>query len=93
MSSSSAGFPIASHFIQKHQLAVNAAHTAQTAQAKPNKTVAIPLLPGSLSLIDADTPEDAKTRESYIDGSTMELVFSDEFNVDGRTFYPGGTLV
>lgn len=28
------------------------------------------------------------TRKSY-DGSTQKLVFSDEFNTDGRTFYDG----
>lgn len=39
-------------------------------------------------LIDADTPDSAKTRTGF-DGQDYELVFSDEFNVDGRTFYPG----
>ncbi len=40
------------------------------------------------SLIDPDTPHDAKTRVGY-DGQNYNLVFSDEFNLDGRTFYPG----
>ena len=40
-------------------------------------------------LIDPDTPEIARTRKSTLDGSTLELVFSDEFNEDGRTFYEG----
>jgi hypothetical protein len=40
-------------------------------------------------LIDPDTPESAKTRKSALDGSTLNLVFSDEFNKDGRTFYEG----
>jgi len=39
-------------------------------------------------LVDADTPEDAYTRTGF-DGNTWNLVFSDEFEVDGRTFYPG----
>lgn len=39
-------------------------------------------------LIDPDTPEDVKTRISA-DGSKQVLVFSDEFNTDGRTFYDG----
>jgi len=39
-------------------------------------------------LIDSDTPDSAMTRVGY-DGNTYDLVFSDEFNVDGRTFYPG----
>lgn len=40
-------------------------------------------------LIDSDTPASAKTRKSTFDGSTLNLVFSDEFNDDNRTFYPG----
>jgi len=41
------------------------------------------------SLVDPDTPSNARTRTSTFDGSTLNLVFSDEFNHDGRTFYPG----
>ncbi|TAQ91052.1 hypothetical protein B7494_g586 [Chlorociboria aeruginascens] len=40
-------------------------------------------------LIDPDTPTSAKTRQSTFDGSTLNLVFSDEFNQDNRTFYAG----
>jgi len=40
------------------------------------------------SLIDPDTPHSAKTRVGF-DGKTYDLVFSDEFNLDDRTFYPG----
>ena len=39
-------------------------------------------------LIDPDTPDSAKTRTGF-DGKSYTLVFSDEFNKDGRTFYPG----
>lgn len=39
-------------------------------------------------MIDSDTPDDAKTRTGW-DGEEYVLVFSDEFNTDGRTFYPG----
>lgn len=39
-------------------------------------------------LIDPDTPDSAKTRKS-IDGDELVLVFSDEFNEQNRTFYPG----
>lgn len=39
-------------------------------------------------LIDSDTPDSAKTRTGF-DGEDYELVFSDEFNVEGRTFYAG----
>ena len=40
-------------------------------------------------LIDKDTPTDAYTRTGLGDGKEYKLVFSDEFNVDGRSFYPG----
>lgn len=40
-------------------------------------------------LIDTDTPNEALTSTAYEDGAPYKLVFSDEFNVDGRSFYPG----
>ena len=47
-------------------------------------------MPGSWnSLIDLDTPKDVYTKNDYVNGQSWELVWSDEFNVDGRTFYPG----
>ncbi|KAI0375114.1 glycoside hydrolase family 16 protein [Pilatotrama ljubarskyi] len=46
-------------------------------------------MPGNWGLIDLDTPEEARTKVDYVTGQTWDLVFSDEFNVDGRTFYPG----
>jgi beta-glucanase (GH16 family) len=39
-------------------------------------------------LIDNDTPSSAYTRVGN-DGKKYNLVFSDEFEVDGRSFYPG----
>ena len=45
-------------------------------------------MPGNRGLIDLDTPEKAYKKPSWRDGKIMRLVFSDEFNVDGRTFYP-----
>ncbi|EDR03474.1 glycoside hydrolase family 16 protein [Laccaria bicolor S238N-H82] len=53
-----------------------------------NGTGQIPVLPGLPRMIDADTPSSALTRTGW-DGKKYDLVFSDEFNVDGRTFYPG----
>ncbi|KAK1228643.1 hypothetical protein PQX77_008237 [Marasmius sp. AFHP31] len=44
---------------------------------------------GNWGLIDLDTPKDAYTHTSFRDGEELQLVFSDEFNKDGRTFYPG----
>lgn len=51
--------------------------------------VQVPQMMGNWGLIDLETPEDAKNFASYKDGSGWSLVFSDEFNTDGRTFYPG----
>lgn len=48
----------------------------------------IPNLQNFPSLIDKDTPSNAMTRVGT-DGQNYQLVFSDEFNTDGRTFYPG----
>ena len=48
----------------------------------------IPVLPGLSSLIDPDTPSSALTRTGS-DGKKYNLVFSDEFNTDGRSFFPG----
>lgn len=53
-----------------------------------NATGQIPQLSGMPSLIDRDTPEDVLSRTGS-DGQKYDLVFSDEFNVDGRSFYPG----
>jgi beta-glucan synthesis-associated protein KRE6 len=39
-------------------------------------------------MIDPETPDNAKTRQGF-DGEHYELVFSDEFNTPGRSFYPG----
>lgn len=45
---------------------------------------------GNWGLIDLDTPQSAYIKQSYHDPEVkLQLVFSDEFNTDGRTFYPG----
>lgn len=55
-----------------------------------NATGQIPQLTGNFGLIDQDTPQAMHTKTSWADGKTeMRLVFSDEFNTDGRSFYPG----
>ncbi|KZT44415.1 glycoside hydrolase family 16 protein [Sistotremastrum suecicum HHB10207 ss-3] len=53
-----------------------------------NASGQIPSLPGMRGLIDEDTPDTAKTRKGA-DGHQYNLVFSDEFETPGRTFYPG----
>lgn len=48
-----------------------------------------PLLSATrISLVDPDTPESALTKQTRT-GDTWQLVFSDEFNAEGRTFYEG----
>jgi len=55
-----------------------------------NSSGQVPDIPGFPALIDSDTPDDIVNgkRVGY-DGKDYQLVFSDEFNTDGRTFYPG----
>lgn len=48
----------------------------------------IDLLDATRGLIDPDTPEEFYQILNK-DGKVYKLVFSDEFNKDGRTFYPG----
>ena len=50
----------------------------------------MPTIPGNHGLIDEDTPQSAYHTVSWYDNKTpMTLVFSDEFNMPGRTFWPG----
>ncbi|EPQ51399.1 SKN1-domain-containing protein [Gloeophyllum trabeum ATCC 11539] len=53
-----------------------------------NGTGQVPVLFQMPQLIDPETPSDARSRTGF-DGHAYELVFSDEFNTPGRTFYPG----
>lgn len=80
-----AGYPVYSHFtkhVQSTQGAFNVGGTNATGQ--------VASLPGLVSLIDVETPASAYTKASYMNpNDEWDLVFSDEFNLDGRTFYPG----
>lgn len=53
-----------------------------------NSTGQVASFTGMPSLIDADTDASVYTRTGS-DGKEYNLVFSDEFNSDGRTFWPG----
>ncbi|KAF9036131.1 glycoside hydrolase family 16 protein [Hymenopellis radicata] len=76
------GFPVADH--------IDKLRSKQTGQnLGVNGTGQVPVMSGGFSLVDSDTPSDAHTIKSKRDGNTWQLVFSDEFNQDGRTFYPG----
>ncbi|KAG8687721.1 hypothetical protein FRC09_013329, partial [Ceratobasidium sp. 395] len=54
-----------------------------------NSSGQVPEMLGHRGLIDPSTPASAYTRKSLVDGQSYNLVFSDEFNVEGRSFYPG----
>lgn len=54
-----------------------------------NGTGQIPDIPNLSQLIDVDTPSSAQTFTSQISGDSFHIVFSDEFEVEGRTFWPG----
>ncbi len=76
------GYPILTHFITK-KASTNGAYNL----GGINGTGQVATL--LFSLIDQDTPQSAYTYTSRETGSPWELVFSDEFNTDGRTFYEG----
>jgi beta-glucan synthesis-associated protein KRE6 len=79
-----AGYPVTSHFLTQ-QLSTNGGFNL----GGTNATGQVPSMPGNWGMIDVETPQDAYTYKAFLDGSEMQLVFSDEFNTDGRTFYPG----
>jgi len=85
---SNLGYPILCHFLKKPQTTQGGFNLGGT-----NATGQIAALPGNFGLIDLDTPQSAYTKASFQNpdngGEELELVFSDEFNRDGRTFYPG----
>eukprot|EP00566_Odontella_aurita_P007245 CAMPEP_0113567588 /NCGR_PEP_ID=MMETSP0015_2-20120614/23356_1 /TAXON_ID=2838 /ORGANISM="Odontella" /LENGTH=717 /DNA_ID=CAMNT_0000469993 /DNA_START=237 /DNA_END=2390 /DNA_ORIENTATION=+ /assembly_acc=CAM_ASM_000160 len=47
------------------------------------------LLRADAAWIDPDTPEEARTTKSLVDGTTYKLIMSDEFNVPNRSFVDG----
>ena len=56
----------------------------------PLPVLQVPQIIGSRLLVDADTPQDVWTIASYRDPTQeLQLIFSDEFNLPNRTFYPG----
>jgi beta-glucanase (GH16 family) len=78
-----AGYPIITHFTEDKQ-SNNGAYN----MGGINSTGQVPYIPNFPQLIDPDTPSDVMSRTGF-DGNNYELVFSDEFNKDGRTFYEG----
>jgi beta-glucan synthesis-associated protein KRE6 len=78
-----AGYPIITWYARFRVLTFNGYNLGGI-----NGSGQVPILPNLPSLIDKDTPTSVYTRVGT-DGKTYNLVFSDEFNTDGRTFYPG----
>ncbi|EIW66718.1 hypothetical protein TREMEDRAFT_45569 [Tremella mesenterica DSM 1558] len=78
-----AGYPIISHYTQT-TLKTNGAYNL----GGINSTGQVPQISNFPTVIDPDTPTDAYTITGF-DGETYQLVFSDEFEKDGRTFYEG----
>jgi beta-glucanase (GH16 family) len=77
-----AGYPII-HYFTTHESTPSGYNLGGI-----NYTGQVPSLPGLPKLIDPKTPSTAWSRTGS-DGYPYELVFSDEFDTDGRTFYPG----
>ncbi|KAF8191607.1 beta-glucan synthesis-associated protein-domain-containing protein [Mycena galopus ATCC 62051] len=78
-----AGFPILDAFIRPKLSTLGASNLGGI-----NGTGQVPVLTKFPKLIDDDTPSSASTYTGT-DGKKYDLVFSDEFNVNGRSFYPG----
>ncbi|WRT64882.1 uncharacterized protein IL334_001818 [Kwoniella shivajii] len=81
-----AGFPILSWYYGNSNS--SGANTSGYNLGGINGSGQYPSITGLPQLIDTDTPSDAYTKTGA-DGNEWNLVFSDEFNKDGRTFYDG----
>ena len=77
------GYPIYSEFSKRQGTTLGSFNLGGI-----NGSGQVPMMIGSHSLIDKDTPQSAYSIKAN-NGETWELMFSDEFNEDGRTFYPG----
>ncbi|KAG8769431.1 hypothetical protein FRC12_004967 [Ceratobasidium sp. 428] len=78
------GYPIFAYYFRTPQSTLGAYNLGGL-----NASGQVPEMLGHRGLIDPATPSSAYTRTSSVDGQSYDLVFSDEFNVEGRSFYPG----
>ncbi|TCD62780.1 hypothetical protein EIP91_006424 [Steccherinum ochraceum] len=79
-----AGYPIITYFTKKPETTLGGFNLGGM-----NATGQVPAIPGNYGLIDLDTPKELYYKTNLLDDKEWQLVFSDEFNVDGRSFYPG----
>lgn len=75
-------YPVQTFVMNSHRASLIGGNT------RVNGTGQVPELFSMPTMIDRDTPDSAMTRVGF-DGEAYELVFSDEFETEGRTFYPG----
>ena len=80
------GYPIIEHYKNAHTSF--GTNTAGYNLGGVNGSGQYPSVGNMPTLIDQDTPAEAFTHKGD-DGKTWNLVFSDEFNVEGRTFFDG----
>lgn len=78
-----AGYPIVSYVLE-----ATASNRGAWNLGGINSTGQVPEIVNFRGLVDKATPTDALTRVGF-DGHKYNLVFSDEFEQDGRTFWPG----
>lgn len=81
-----AGYPIISEVVKSKPSTPN---LFSGILAGTDTSIVLPNITNSFGLIDADTPESAMTWTSLETGDVWDLVFSDEFNTDGRSFNAG----
>lgn len=77
-----AGYPLISYFLTKKMSTLGGYNLGGI-----NSTGQV--METAFALIDSTTPAEAMTYTSMEDGTQWQLVFSDEFTTDGRSFYPG----
>jgi len=80
------GYPVIEHYNNAHKSF--GTNTEGYNLGGVNGSGQYPAIGNLPTLVDKDTPADALTHKGD-DGKTWNLVFSDEFNVDGRTFFDG----
>lgn len=79
-----AGYPIIYHILSAKE-----SNKGGYGLGGTNGTGQVAQLQAIRPLIDTDTPDSAKTWKSPVSGTTYNLQFSDEFEEEGRTFWPG----